>query len=160
MENNNYEALEKIFMAAVEANNGGNKAEARRLFKEVLLQEPRIAEPRLELASIALHEGDLEEAEAQAREGLQQLERGWKWLDDPSDEQMLAHACNLLGEILKQLSSSDEVMGRGEAAMRALWNEAGELFERAVELDSENPEIMANYTGFRKNRRTTILRVK
>lgn len=160
MENNNYEALEKIFMAAVEANNSGNRTEAKRLFKDVLSQEPRIAEPRLELASIAIQEGDLEEAEAQAREGLQQLERGWKWLDELNDEQMLAHACNLLGEVLKQQSSSEAVMAQGEAAMRALWNEAGELFERAIELDPENPDVIANYNGFRKNRRNTVLRVK
>lgn len=156
----NYQSLESIFMKAVEANNAGNIPDARRFFKEVLEQDPRLPEPRLELATLAMREGDLREAEAQAREGLQQLERGWKWLEDLTDDQMLAHACNLLGEILKQLSTSDEVMQQGDSAMRALWAEAGELFERAVELDADNPDVMSNYTGFRKTKRQPMPKVK
>lgn len=148
----NYEKLEKIFLEAVEANNAGRADDALRLFKEILAEEPRMSEPRLEIASILLRRGDLEEAEAQAREGLDYVERGWRWLENLTDEQLLAHACNLLGEILKQRSVSDAVMRQGEAAMRQLWKEAGELFERGAEADPENPEVMANYLGFKKQR--------
>ena len=152
MENYNYENLEKVFMAAVEANNRGVADEAIRLFKEILHEEPRMAEPRLELASIYLRQGDLEEAEAEAREGVHQLERGWKWLENLTDDQMLAHACNLLGEILVRRSTSDEVLRQGDGVIREMWQEAGELFERAADLDPENPDVMTNYYGFKKQR--------
>jgi Tfp pilus assembly protein PilF len=148
----NYEHLEKIFMEAVEANNGGRTEQAEKLFKDVLAEEPRMTEPRLELASIYLRRGQLEEAEEQAREALHYLERGWKWLEELTDDQMLAHACNLLGEILKQQSTSDDVMRQGDGAIRQRWQEAGELFERAAELDPENPDVMSNYFGFKKQR--------
>lgn len=147
-----YEHLEKTFMEAVEANNSGRIEQAEALFKQILTEEPRMAEPRLELASIYLRREALGEAEAQAREALEILERGWRWLEDLSEEQLLGHACNLLGEILKQQSTSDEVMSQGDAAIRERWQEAGELFERAAELDPENPDIMSNYYGFKKQR--------
>ncbi|MFM7202280.1 MAG: tetratricopeptide repeat protein [Myxococcota bacterium] len=148
----NYEALERLFMQAVEAHQARQTELATRLFKEVLAVEPRFPEPRLELATLAVQAGDLEEAEAQAREAIEQLESGWKWLEDFSDEQLMAHACNLLGEVLKARSTSDDVLAQGEAEVRALWSEAGELFARAVELDPDNAEAAANYLGFRRNR--------
>ncbi len=148
----NYDELETMFMDAVQARNAGDEARAEGLFKQILSAEPRMAEPRLELASIHLKRGDLDEAEAHAREALVQLERGWRWLDTLSDEQMMAHACNLLGEILKQQSSRDDVLRRGDAAIKAIWQEAGELFERAAEADPDNAEAIANYIGFKKQR--------
>jgi len=153
-----YDAIEKLFMEAVEASHKGKVDEALNLFKSCLEHEPRMCEPRFEIASICVSRGAFEEAEAQCREGLKYLERGWRWLDNLTDEQMLAHGYNLLGEILKQRSISDEVLDQGENVIRDLWEEAGLLFDKAADLDPESIEIMENYYGFKKMRRPTARR--
>lgn len=148
----NYEALEKLFMDAVNANNEGDQQTATTLFKEILKVEPRMAEPRLELAVIYLRQNMLETAESYAREAVSYLERGWRWLDNLTDEQILGHAYNTLGEILKARSTTDEILSQGTETIKQYWEEAGDLFEKAAELDSENADIMSNYYGFKKQK--------
>jgi tetratricopeptide (TPR) repeat protein len=146
----NYASLEKGFMSAVRAQNAGETDKALKLFKEVLLSEPRLPEPRLEVASILFDKGDLEEAEAHAREALHWAEAGWHWLDDFTEGQLMAYACNLVAEILKARTLDKEGLKQGEDVIRRLWREAGKFIARAARYDSDNLDVMANFYAFEK----------
>lgn len=145
-------ALEADFLAAVDALAADRVADAEAGFRKVLAGDPRLPEPRLELAVILYRRGDLEEAEAQARLGLEQIELGWQWLDNFEEGQLHAHALNLLGEILVA-----SVSGAGEGAGEAmpdptLWKEAERLFKRALEADPQHEAARSNLAGFRRRR--------
>ncbi len=150
MTNEDYSALEETFTQAVTAHTHGDEDRALTLFKKVLSIDPRLPEARLEVAMILLRRGRLDEAEAQAREALEQVEKGWRSLDAFTDEQLLAHASNLVAEILKARIGDDNAALRPDA-MRALWEEAGRLVARAAELDPDNPDVMRNYYGFKRS---------
>ncbi len=144
------ESLEHLFGQAVEAYTRGKEEEALKLFKQVLSLEPRIPEPRLEVAMILFRRGELEEAEAQAREALAYLEKGWRAVESLTDDQLMAHGCNLVAEILKARTAREDVMHKDPHALRAMWEEAGRLVERAARLDPDNPDVMHNYYGFKR----------
>ncbi len=147
-----HRTLERTFARAVAAHNEGLDEEALKLFKQVLALEPRLPEPRLEVALILLRCGELEEADAQAREALAHLEKGWRALDTLSDDQLMAHGCNLLAEIIKERIATGEILHADPGILRKLWREAEQLVERAARLDPDNQDIMHNYFGFRGSR--------
>lgn len=134
--------LEDKFLEAVHARQDGRDAEAEALYRELAREDPRLPEPWLELATLAGDRGDLEEAEALARTGLDQLRRGGQWIADLDEDEMLSFAFNLLGELL--VRRADDVLLTDEAAFPALWNEAAALFRQAVERDPENTDAQKN----------------
>lgn len=155
-EDSSQEALlleaEVLFMEGARASNADQLELATQKFKEVLKLEPRLAEPRLELAVLALRQQDLDEAEEQAREAIERLELGWQWLDVLSEDQLKAHACTLLGEILLARALSPQSQGMTDEEMRGLWNETSQLFDRAVALDPHNADAKRNQILVRRKR--------
>lgn len=127
--------LEARFEEAVRLRADGRVDAALAAFGDVLRGEPRLAEPRIEVARIQLELGQLDEAEAQAREALRLLEAGGQWIDAIPENVVLAVAWALLGEILKERATSDEVVFGPELQFRELLGQSQAAFVRAAALD-------------------------
>jgi len=141
------EGLSAIFEAGLDARQKGNIDRAVELLKVVLRREPRLAEPRLELAHIYLETDRLEDAELEAREGLRLLELGGQWIDSLPDAVIQGHAHNLLGEILRRKADTDEVIFGDPEAFKAILVESRKSFARAAELDP-NDEYASHHDFF------------
>ena len=146
-------ALEARFLKAVEAFSEGRTEAAELGFREVLMGDPRLPEPRLELAVVLFQKGQSEEAEAQARMALDQVQKGWCWLENFSPEALEAHASNLLGEVLLHRLAEGELADLPGDELVGKWKEAEGLFKRAVSLDPDNGQALANIAGFKAQRR-------
>lgn len=134
---------------ALKLRADGRNDEARKVLQEILLAEPRLAEPRLELAWLGAAREDWEEAEAQARLAVEILEAGGQWSDDLEPDQMLAFALTLLGEVLVRPLEEGDLFLVDRGAFTEQWNEAAALFQRAVKLDEENEDARRNRSRYR-----------
>jgi tetratricopeptide (TPR) repeat protein len=128
-------ALGPRFMAGIEKRQAGKVDDALEIFREVLRAEPRLAEPRMEIARILLEMGKLDEAEAEAREAVRLLETGAQWTEELPENVVLALAWALLGEILKERAQSDEVVFGDPETFEELLGESRAAYTRAAELD-------------------------
>lgn len=126
------------FLRALAARQAGRVDEALDLFSEVLRAEPRLAEPRLEIARIWLEMGRLDDAEEEVREALRILEAGGQWSEDVPENVMLSVAWALLGEILKERATSDDVVFGDPASFETLLRQSRSAFERAALLDPQD----------------------
>lgn len=129
------QSLQPRFMAALALRERGKVDEAVELLRGVLRDEPRLAEPRMELARIHLVAGRLEEAEAEAREAIRLLEAGGQWTDDLPEGVVQSIAWATLGEVLKERASTDEVVFGPEATFRELVEQSRAAYTRAHALD-------------------------
>ncbi len=147
-------ALGPRFLAALELRVAGDVEGATKALEDLLKVEPRLPEPRLELAHIHLEAGRLPEAESEAREALKWLLQGGQWVEDLTEEQALSMAHGILGEILREKASLDEVVFGDEAVFREIVAESQEHFAKAAELDPQNEHAShhAFYLGLDKGR--------
>jgi tetratricopeptide (TPR) repeat protein len=140
------EALGRRFIAALAAKSAGDIDTAEDELRAILRIEPRLAEPRLELARVLLDTDRVEEAEPHARQALTHLEAGGQWTDELPENvvQALAHA--LLAEILRRRADEDDVIFGDPDAFHAIVQEAKDHFARAAELDPRDE--YASYHAF------------
>ncbi|MSQ03261.1 MAG: hypothetical protein EXR71_15445 [Myxococcales bacterium] len=124
------------FMAALEARSAGRVDVAIEGLLGILRAEPRLAEPRMELGRIYLDMERLDEAEAEAREAIRILEAGGAWTEELPENVVTALAWALLGEVLKELAASDDVVfGEDPARFAELLVQSRAAFARAHALD-------------------------
>lgn len=140
--------LEAQWLEAMQLRQDGQDARAEELFRRILAREPRLAEPRLELAHIEMARGHLGDAEEHARMAVGVLERGGQWIDDIEPNRLLAFACNLLGEVLRQ-RAEELALAEDRETFHKAWNGAADAFARAIALDPENREARSNATHVR-----------
>lgn len=129
------DALEAKFVAAVTQKDQGKLDLAEDAFRDILKVEPRLPEPRMELARLLLDSDRLDEAEEHAREALGHLEAGGQWIDDLSEETVLGLSHALLAEILRRRAEDDAVIFGDPLVFKRLVTESREHFERAAALD-------------------------
>jgi tetratricopeptide (TPR) repeat protein len=132
------EGLDAQFMDGLKRMASKDIDGAAECFRRVLQREPRLAEPRIELARILMLTGQVREAEAEAREAIKILEAGGQWIDILEEHQVSSVAYGLLAEILRVLAESDEVVFGDPEAWRNIVDEAHAAFRRARTLDPEN----------------------
>lgn len=144
-------ALAPRFLAAIQKRSAGQVDAALEAFADILKTEPRIAEPRMEIARIYLEMGRLDDAEAEAREAIRILELGGQWTEDLPEHVVLAVAWALYGEILKEKASSDEVVFGDPVVFTGLIEQSRAAFARAAELDpsDRNSAVTAMELGDR-----------
>jgi len=128
-------ALGPRFFAAIAHRSAGRVDAALEGFLEVLKHEPRLAEPRMEIARIFLEMGRIEDAEEEVREAIRILEAGGQWTEDLPENVVLAVAWALLGEIIKEKATTDEVVFGDPAVFSDLLEQSRAAFARAAELD-------------------------
>lgn len=130
--------LDALFMQAIDARTAGRTDEAIEKFSSILESEPRLAEPRIELGALRLEMGQLDEAESQAREAVRILEQGGQWTEDIPENVLQAMAWALLGSILKERASTDDVVFGEPEQFRQLVEQSRVAFARAAELDPDD----------------------
>lgn len=142
--------LQARFQQALLARQKDDVDGAAELLRSILAAEPRLAEPRMELAHILLNTGQHDEAEEHAREAVRTLEAGGQWTDDLDEDVMLSLAYTTLGEVLRQKADTDDIIFGDPAAFKALQSESRTLFLKASALDPENQHAV--YWGFDERR--------
>jgi tetratricopeptide (TPR) repeat protein len=137
-------ALAPRFLAAAEQRAAGKVDAAIEGFQAILLIEPRLAEPRLELGRIWLEFGRLEDAEAEAREAIRLLTLGGQWTEEVPEHVLLSLGWALLGEILKEKASTDEVVFGDPEVFRDLLEQSRAAFAQAAALDPTDTASQMN----------------
>lgn len=141
-------ALEESFRKAMQLLQNEDDSGARALFEKILQDEPRLAEPRLELAHMDLLAGRHEEAETQARLALATLQAGGQWTKDVEPPILLSFAKNLLGETIARSLEEGDLFLTDQHAFTRRWNEASRIFGDAARLDPTNEDALRNLTRF------------
>lgn len=126
------------FLGALELVRRGDVDGAAEELRAVLRVEPRLAEPRLELARLLIATDQLEEAAEQAQEAVRILESGGRWTDELSDEVILSLALDLQGEALRLQADRDEIVFANPERWLELVTQARACFQRAAQLDPDN----------------------
>ncbi|MFH1469376.1 MAG: hypothetical protein ABIO70_33635 [Pseudomonadota bacterium] len=138
--------LGERFMQAMDLLQKGEQDRAMELLRAILVVEPRLAEPHLEIARILLDGGQLREARAEAEEGLRLLESGGRWVEDLDEAVLLGLAHGLVAEILRQIADTDEVIFGDPKVFKGITRRARRHFAKAAALDPENHH--ASYHAF------------
>ena len=132
------------FLEALQKRNAGKVDAALEAFLDILKVEPRLAEPRMEIARILLEMGRLDDAEEEIREAIRIVESGGVWTEDVPENVVAALAWALLGEILKERASSDEVVFGDPAVFTDLLAQSRAAFARAAQLDPNDTASLLN----------------
>ncbi|MEQ1565801.1 MAG: tetratricopeptide repeat protein [Myxococcota bacterium] len=148
-ESRQLEALAERFVAAMEHRDAGRLDTAEDELRAILRNEPRLAEPRLELSRILLDTDRLDEAEDHVREALEVLIAGGQWTDELPENVVLSVAHGTLAEVLRRKADEDDVIFGDPATFRAMIEESKNHFARAAELDpsDENGSYYAFFLG-------------
>lgn len=127
--------LAPAFLEALALREAGHVDRAEERLLDLLKVEPRLPEPRMELARILLDTDRVSEAEPHAREALRQLEAGGQWTDDLPEHVVTSMAHALVAEILRRRIEDDDVVFGDPETFRALVSEAKAHFQAAATLD-------------------------
>jgi thioredoxin-like negative regulator of GroEL len=123
-------ALEQRLRKAIQLRASEDESGAREELERILKTEPRLAEPRLELAHIHLLNGRFEEAHEHARLAVSTLRAGGQWTRDVAPPVLMAFALNLLGETLAWRLESGDLFLTDRPTFLRLWNEASGCLDR------------------------------
>jgi tetratricopeptide (TPR) repeat protein len=93
------EALQAQFMVGLECTQAGHLDRAAELFRNILKKEPRLAEPRMELARLLLDTGQVDEASEQLAEAISVFEKGGQWIDGIPENTAFCSLC-IAGRVL------------------------------------------------------------
>jgi tetratricopeptide (TPR) repeat protein len=132
------DGLNQRFLDALALRQKHDVDGAAEALRGILRIEPRLAEPRLELARILLDIGQADTAEEETREALRILEGGGQWTDDLPEPVLQSLAWDLLGECIRTQTDSDEMVFGDPAVWAARLGQARDAYRRAAELDPEN----------------------
>lgn len=127
--------LGQRFLRALADKDAGKIDRAEEELRAILMVEPRLGEPRMELARIFLDSDRLSDAEDHAREAVETLEGHGTWTDELPKNVVLGLAHGLLAEVLRRRADEDDVIFGDATEFHALVAEAKKHFERAAELD-------------------------
>jgi len=142
------DGLDQMFMDAIQRMEKSDIDGAAELFRRILQKEPRLAEPRIELARILLETRQTDEAESEIREAIRILENGGQWLDLLTEAQVQSVSYGLLAEVLRLRAEDDEVVFGDPDRWRAIVEESHAAFRKARELDPENTHAEYWATSF------------
>ncbi|MFT5680737.1 MAG: tetratricopeptide (TPR) repeat protein [Myxococcota bacterium] len=146
--------LQSRFLQAMAARERGDVDGAAELLRGILRIEPRLPEPRMELANILLGASQLTEAEEHLREAIQSLETGGQWSEELPENVVLSLAYGTLAEVLRRQADSDEIVFGDPAGFEKRIREAKSAFKKAAALDPDN--VHAGYWSFDPRRRGIV----
>ena len=126
------------FLGAMEAVRRGDVDRAADELRAILRVEPRLAEPRIELARLLLDTGQDEEAVEQAQEAVSILESGGQWTEELPEAVVRSVAWDIRGEALRRQADRDEIVFGDPERFKELLAASREAFRMAAELDPDN----------------------
>lgn len=141
------QSLEADFIRGISEKDAGDFDRAEKTFRSILKTEPRLAEPRMELARILLETERVSDAEAHAREALTHLESGGQWTDDLPENVVLAIANALVAEALRRRADQDEILFGDPEVFKQMVADSKHHFAKACELDPSD-ETSSYYAFF------------
>jgi hypothetical protein len=142
------QSLQPKMTKALHLRQAGKDDAALKVLREILAAEPRLAEPRLELAHIAALREDWAEAELQATEAIRALRAGGQWTTEVDPRSLLSFALNLLGEIVVRPLEEGDLFLTDRPRFVRTWNRASVLFGEASKLDPDNEDARRNLTRY------------
>ena len=142
------EGLGDEFMKAVQRMEKNDIDAAAEILRRILQKEPRLAEPRIELARILVETRQIFEAESEIREAIRILENGGQWLDELSETQVQSVAYGLLAEVLRLMAEEDDIVFGDPEKWRAIVDESHAAFRKARSLDPDNAHAEYWATSF------------
>ena len=142
--------LEFKFLEAIKADQENNLDKAQQLYLGILKVEPRLVEPNLELANIAIRRSQYEEAQTFAEEAVRLCGLQGHWLENFTDNQLLCMAYSLLGESLRMQAQNDDIVFHQPERFTELIKQAKDAYQKAVEADPSN-EFAQHWGGFEKD---------
>lgn len=140
------EELGQRFLAALKLKDSAKIDSAEDELRAILRTEPRLAEPRMELARILLDTDRLDEALEQGKEALEVLDKYGTWTEDIEENVVKAIAHATVAEILRRKADEDDVIFGEPEVFHAMVAEAKAHFEKAHALDPN--EEMSSYYAF------------
>lgn len=146
LEQEKLEELGKRFLDALNDKSEGRLDEAEEALRAIVAEEPRLAEPHLELARVLLDTNRLTEAEEHAREGVDHLDATGPWVDDIPTNVLEAMAQRLLAETLRRRADEDDVIFGDPEDFHRLVRQSKAAFAKAAELDPSDE--YSNYYAF------------
>ena len=141
------DALADRFLSALAAKDSGKLDRAEDELHAILKVEPRLPEPRMELARLLLDSDRIALAEPHARQALEHLESGGQWTDELPENVVKGIAHGLLAEILRRQADEDDVIFGEPERFRALVAESKTHFDQAAALDP-NDSYSSYYAFF------------
>jgi tetratricopeptide (TPR) repeat protein len=127
--------LGQEFVVALGLKAGGQLDAAFEALSAILKKEPRLAEPRMELARLLLDTDRVAEAEEHARLALADLENHGQWVDNLSETAVLALSHALLAEALRRRIEDDDLLFGKAETVKAILDESRSHFAKAAKLD-------------------------
>ena len=137
--------LEFKFLEAVQAHQNNELDRAEKMNKAILEVEPRLVEPNLELAYIALRREQFEDAQAYAEESVRLCELHGHWMDNFTDDELLSLSYSTLGESLRFQAQTDEVIFEKPEQFAELMKSAKEAYKKSASINPANE--FAQYWG-------------
>ncbi len=147
IDNNHLQALETDFLQAMTLKEAGKVDDAEERLRSILKKEPRLPEPRMELARIMLDTDRLSEAEEHAVIALEDLQKSGPWTKMLEDEVVLSLCHALVAETLRRRADEDDVIFGDPDAFRELVKRSQVHFAQAASLDPSD-ETSSYYALF------------
>lgn len=141
--------LETTFLEALARKEAGDVDRAEEMLSEILKQEPRLPEPRMELARLFLDTERIAAAEEHARLAVDHIEAGGQWTEMLAENVVKSIAHALLAETLRRRLDQDDMIFGKPDAYKAMLSEAKVHFEVARDLDptDETSSFYAYFLG-------------
>jgi tetratricopeptide (TPR) repeat protein len=130
--------LEYKFLEAIQACQNDDLDKAERINKAILEIEPRLVEPNIELATIAIRREQFEIAQVYAEEGVRLCGLHGHWMDNFTDHELLSLSYCTLGESLRFQAQNDKVIFEEPERFATLMKEARTAYKKAAEVDPDN----------------------
>ena len=139
--------LETEFLQAITLKEAGKIDEAEQVLRSILKTEPRLPEPRMELARILLDTERLSDAEEHAVTALADLQKSGPWTKMLEDDVVLALCHALLAETLRRRADEDDVIFGDPEGFQDLVKRSQSHFATAARLDPSD-ETSSYYALF------------
>ena len=145
-ESTQLEQLGKDFMVAMQLKESGQVDSALEALQAILKVEPRLAEPRMEMARIYLDVDRTTDAEENAKQALEDLGNHGQWVDTLDEGVILALAHALVAEALRRRAEEDDIIFGDPEVFKKMLNDSRNHFAKASELDPS--DAYSSYHAF------------
>ena len=132
-------------MEAIQAHQQHDLDKADKINKAIIQIEPRLVEPNLELSTIALRREQYDIAQAYSEEAIRLCQLHGHWMENFSDEELLALAYCNLGESLRKQAEKDEIIFTEPERFKELMKKSKAAYMSAAKIDPNNEH--AQYWG-------------